>query len=174
MEAILATHDATRIQVAERLGFRSDDPNLRSLALRAYLENVKKISFAIELPPAVQAQADAAQSDPDLLKAFNNKFPYTAALATSANAITIYITKYSATGTTGTLSSFPGGGSPADFSVTGDRFSSAAFNPSPSIPTSFCTIEFRPSADLTFRGTLSCQANGRYIFPKLAVSSPIF
>src|ERR1700728_4808787 len=69
MEEIVKSGDATRLQVALRIVFHSDDPNMRALGLRAYIASLHELTFDIELPAQAQRQYDDAQADDDKMKA---------------------------------------------------------------------------------------------------------
>jgi hypothetical protein len=43
MEGIVASGDQTKVQAALRIAFHSDDPNMHSLGVRAYIAHFKEL-----------------------------------------------------------------------------------------------------------------------------------
>lgn len=167
MEAILNTNDATMIQLALRLAFQSDDANLRSLAMRAYIANLKELTFDILLPDEVARQYEAVQNDPRKVAEFYKAYPYVQSLANSGFKAQLTFPGYSRSESTGDIQ----GGTPgrAPFTISGDRLSAKV-----GLPWGGCYLDFKPSNEMTLRGTMACSANGYIQYPKLGISAPIF
>jgi hypothetical protein len=75
LETILNTHDSIMVQTALRLAFRSDDANLRALAMRAYIETVKEVTFEIAPPSQWTQQYEAIRDDQRSKDQFFNTHP---------------------------------------------------------------------------------------------------
>jgi hypothetical protein len=60
MEEIVGSTDASRVQIAIRIAASSDDVDLRSLALRAYLASRPTVVFQLELPERLRRLAAAS------------------------------------------------------------------------------------------------------------------
>jgi hypothetical protein len=166
MEAILKTNDATMIQMALRLAFQSDDPNLRSLAMRAYIANLKELSFDIALPDQIAHQYEAVQDDPQKSAEFLRTYPYVGAIAQLGFKVHLKFLRYNSSEPTGDVQTTSG--PPVPFTISGDRLSAR-------IPLIVgCYIDFRPSNNMTLLGTMNCEQNGAQRFPRLAITAPIF
>jgi hypothetical protein len=174
MEAILNSGDALKFQVALSLAFRSDDPDLRGLAMRAYIASRKEIALDIQLPPELQRKFDEAQADPEKMKTLTAGYPFLNYIAGCAFRVQYAFSKYDMSSNTGVITN-PArkeGSSPAPFAISGDRLN-ATVDTQLGGAWSKCSVDFRPTGN-TFRGTLACQAwMGDIIFPKLSVSAPI-
>lgn len=168
MEAILATNDATMIQLALRLAFKSDDANLRSSAMRAYIANLKGISFDILLPAGMSRQYEAVQGDQHGTEELFKTYPYVRFLAGAGLKIHLTFTRYNSSESTGDLQVL-GHGTTYPFTISGDRLS---VNVDPGW--SLCNLEFRPSNDMTLSGIMTCQNHNSDYFPKLGISAPLF
>jgi len=169
MEGILATNDSTMIQVALRLAFQSDDVNLRSLAMRAYIASVKELTFDIAVPDAVKSQYDAVQFDPRSKDEFFRSYSYMQKLEQLGFRDHLVFQRYSRTESTGTLVDARMNSDPAVFSISGDRLSvrvHEGWN-------GFCYIDFRPSNNMTLQGTMSCEEHSGS-FPKFIITSQLF
>jgi hypothetical protein len=166
MEAILKTNDATMIQMALRLAFQSDDANLRSLAMRAYIANLKELTFDIVLPAQVEQQYEAVQDAPQKSAEFLKTYPYVGALVQLGFKVHLKFLRYNSSEPTGDVQTTSG--APVPFTISGDRLSAR-------VPVSgWCYIDFRPSNNMTLLGTMNCEQNGVFRFPRLGLSAPIF
>jgi hypothetical protein len=170
MEAILNTNDATMIQMALRLAFQSDDANLRSLAMRAYIANLKELTFDILLPDSVERQYEAVQSDPHKTDELFKTFPYMGAIANVGFKVRLTFTRYNSSESTGEVQGY---GAPVSFMISGDRLS-ARVNEAWGGFASFCSFDFRPSNNMTLLGTMNCEPFNGARVPRLAISAPIF
>jgi hypothetical protein len=169
MEAILDTNDATMIQLALRLAFQSDDANLRSLAMRAYIASAKELTFDILVPDTVKSQYDAVQFDSRSKDEFFRSYSYMQKLEQLGFRDHLVFQRYSRTESTGTLVDAKMESDPAVFAISGDRLSvrvHEGWN-------GYCYIDFRPSNNMTLQGTMSCEEhNGS--FPKFVITSQLF
>jgi hypothetical protein len=171
MESIIDSGDTTRIQSALRIVFHSDDPNMRSLGIRAYVASLKELTFDAQLPPQVQRQYDDAQGETEKLKDIFSRYPYVQILAGSALRIHVVFSKYEITNGAGVAAS---GAQPGSFTISGDRVSVTTNISFASAGNFNCNFDFRPSAEMIFRGTLACGSINQYVFPKISISAPIF
>ncbi|WP_395517828.1 HEAT repeat domain-containing protein [Pseudorhizobium flavum] len=62
LEAILKKGDATEVQLAIRTAFQLDDPNVRSLALRAHFASFRTFLITAELPEKIQKEMEDENS----------------------------------------------------------------------------------------------------------------
>jgi hypothetical protein len=169
METILATNDATMIQAALRLAFRSDDASLRSLAFRAYIANLKGVTFDILISDKVKSLYEAAQDDPRRQNEFYSIYSYIRKLEQLGFRDHLVFQRYNSTESTGTLVDARRENDPAEFAISGDRLSARVRE----AWGGYCNIEFRPSNDMTLQGTMSCEEyNGP--FPKFTITAPLF
>lgn len=166
MEEIVRSGDADRIQIALKLAFSSDDASMRSLAMRAYFAQAKRVSFDISLPPQVQKQYDAAEGDTRKLEELFRASDYVRRVSAVSFRIQVIINKYDFNKTDGVLSTTVD--RDKDFSISGDRFSTIAVFPFGYT----CELDARPTRILTLEGTLTCPFGAGA--PKLNVSAPLF
>ncbi len=175
MEAIVASKDTARINLAIQIAFRGDDPSLHSLAMRTYMASVHELTFTIQLPSAIQSQYDAAIVDPEKMKDFVQRYPWMSFVTARGASIHVGIVKYDLNENSGLLSTGldrrSWGKDPnndATFVITGDRVT-ATLNLGLS-----CSIDFRPGTDLFLKGILSCtKAKFGPDIPKLPVYAPL-
>jgi hypothetical protein len=172
MEAIVNSEDTTRIQLALRIVFHSDDQNMRALGVRAYVASLKELTFDAQLPPQIQRQYDEAQGEADKVKELFAKYAYVEALAGSGLRVRLVFSKYDMTKGTGAVASNARG--VGSFTISGDRVIGNAVVSFPSINSFNCSFDFRPAADMSLKGTLTCENYGRFIFPRIPISAPIF
>jgi hypothetical protein len=168
LEAIMATNDATMIPLALRLAFQSDDANLRSLAMRAYIANLKEVTFDILLPAQVASQWEAALNDPHKTDELFRAYGYMRFLVGTGFKVHLKFTRYNSAEPTGEVQ--VSGGQPAPFTISSDRLSVKA----DVRDVSQCYLDFRPSNDMTLRGTMACESRSGAHFPKLGISAPLF
>lgn len=69
LEEVIAKGDATEVQLAIRTAFTIDDPNVRSLALRAHFASFRTVVITAEFPEQLQTAIDAGG---DALEAARN------------------------------------------------------------------------------------------------------
>lgn len=170
MEEIVRSADTTRLQLALKIVFHSDDQNMRALGVRAYIANLNELTFDIQLPPEVQRQYDDAQGDGDKMSALVKQHPYVDPLATVGLRMRLLFSKYEMTKNTGVLADPRMNAIPGSFSISGDKVTgnfSARFYGGRA-----CSLTFRPNADMHLKGDLICE--GPYFVPKLSISSEIF
>jgi hypothetical protein len=170
MEAILDTNDSIMIQLALRAAFQSDDVNLRSLAMRAYIASAKELTFDLLVPGTVKSQFDAVQFDPRGKSEFFNTYSYMSLLENVGFKDHLVFQRYSRTDSTGTLFDASHMNDPNVFNVSGDRLTVRVRENWNGI----CYLDFRPMNDMTLQGTMSCEPGGGRPFPKLMITSPIF
>jgi hypothetical protein len=168
LEAIMASNDATMIPLALRLAFQSDDANLRSLAMRAYIANLKEVTFDILLPAQVASQWEAVLNDPHKIDELVRAYGYMGRLATIGFRVHLTFTRYNSAEPTGEVQ--VSGGQAAPFTISSDRLSVKAEVRG----VGQCYLDFRPSNDMTLRGTMTCEPYGSIHYPKLGISAPIF
>jgi len=168
MEAILATNDSTMIQVALRLAFQSDDVNLRSLAMRAYIASAKELTFDILVPDNIKSQYDAVQFDSRSKDQFFSTYRYMQKLEQLGFRDHLVFQRYSRTDSTGTLVDARRQNDPAVFTISGDRLSVRVMEGW----AGYCTVDFRPSNNM-LQGTMLCEEYAGS-FPKLIITSPLF
>lgn len=169
MEGILNTNDATMIQTALRLAFRSDDANLRSLALRAYIANMKELTFDVLVPAQVERQYEAVQDDPSKRDAFFKSYNYIRYLESAGFKAKLVFIRYNSTDSTGAVRDSTRDMDSNVFTISGDRLTTK-------VRTRFslaCYFDIRPSNDMTLHGTMACEDNNGP-FPRLGISAPIF
>jgi hypothetical protein len=175
MEEIVKSGDATRLQVALRIVFHSDDPNMRALGLRAYIASLHELTFDIELPAQAQRQYDDAQADDDKMNALLKQHPYLAVFAGFGFRISLDFSKYDMTKTTGVITDSRSQTNPGAFAVSGDRVAGTFRLSSIVLGSPPCSFDFKPTADMVLKGSLSCDASGHSIMiPRLSISAPIF
>jgi hypothetical protein len=168
LESIMATNDATMIPLALRLAFQSDDANLRALAMRAYIANLKEVTFDMLLPAQVVRLYEAAQNDPHRTDELFQTYSYLRYLAGAGFKVHLVFTRYNSAEPTGEVRL--NGANAAPFTISGDRLSAKADMPN----VKSCYLDFRPSNDMTLRGTMVCEPEGNTRFPKLGISAPLF
>ncbi len=161
MESIVNSGDLLKLQVALRTALSSDDAALRGLAMRAYLATRKEITFDIVLPAPIQKQVDAAQFDQTALQELSRKYDFLRFVLAQSSRFHLTFDDYSFNQDVGTLES----ARKASFSITGDKLSTLV----PLIGLGTCYVDFKPTRNLTFEGTMACGP-----WPKLAISAPIF
>jgi hypothetical protein len=159
MEAIVKSGDSLKLQVALRTALTSDDRELRSLALRAYIASRKEIIFEVVLPPEVEAAYNASQSDPRARQAFNQRYPYYAYLIGAASRFQLGFPDYTFAQDRGIVSSAGRNGS---FTITGDRLNTMLWLHN----WGQCYIDFAPTRTQAFEGTLACER-----WPKLSITA---
>ena len=165
MEAIIASNDGLRIDFAIRAAFASDDSQMKGLAMRAYFATHKQMTFDIALPPSVQAQYDSGS--PSTIDELKRHYQYLATVSDIAFRVQFMLPEYTLGQNTGTISSYPDGSSPANFTITGTRLTALVHMKGIA---NDCYVDIRPGPTQTLAGTLACP-NG---WPKLAMSTPAF
>lgn len=70
LEEILKKGDATEVQLAIRTAFQVDDPNVRSLALRAHFASFRTFIIGAEVPEEIQKVFDG--SDQEAIRDWSN------------------------------------------------------------------------------------------------------
>lgn len=63
LEEILRKGDATEVQLAIRTAFQLDDPNIRSLALRAHFASFRTFIIDVKLPEEITSQIDGKDTE---------------------------------------------------------------------------------------------------------------
>ena len=175
LEAILDSNDSTMIQIALRLAFQSDDANLRSLAMRAYIAGTNELTLDVTVPDQISSQYEAAQNDPDKNKiaSFRRTYHYMECLERIGFKVHLTFPNYSTKSSSGVVQDPKWKNFGGTFTVSGDRLS-ANVGIGFSNEVVSCNFEFRPSNDMTLRGTMRCSQSGGNFFPALAISAPIF
>ncbi len=159
LEEIIAKGDATEVQLAIRTAFTIDDPNIRSLALRAHFASFRTVVITAEYPAEIQAAIEAGG---DELKASNqryqNHFEFMDVLGGAFTFQTDYdgsspeFAVYSLNGVTEISDRYAGHGNIKGALITIqsgtrlDRYTDA-YN---------CTFEFFEYSGFTINGTGSC------------------
>ena len=160
MEDIMASGDGLRMQIAMRTAFASDDPDLRAIALRAYLASHKEFTFDVILPPDLQKLVDSATSG--TRQELNKRYPFLVTLTNYAYKIHLKVTDYKMEENVGGMVANAG---EAPFSITGDELSMmiTLANIGP------CYIDFSPTRKQALEGTIAC---GQW--PKLGITTRAF
>src|ERR1700728_108270 len=156
MEDIVNSGDPTRLQLALRIVFHSDDQNMRALGVRAYIATLHEITFEIQLPAQIQHQYDEAQGDGDKMDALVKQYPYLKPFASIGFRVHLVFSNYVMAKSTGVLTE-PRRNAPGTFTVSGDRVNGSFDAALSSLGYSACNIEFRPTVDMLLRGTLTCE-----------------
>jgi hypothetical protein len=73
IEDIIAKGDATEVQLAIRAAFTIDDPNVRSLALRAHFASFRTLLITADWPEEIKKMVDAGERD-QAAKRYSNNF----------------------------------------------------------------------------------------------------
>jgi hypothetical protein len=73
IEDIIAKGDATEVQLAIRAAFTIDDPNVRSLALRAHFASFRTLLITADWPEEIKKMVDAGERD-QAVKRYGNHF----------------------------------------------------------------------------------------------------
>jgi len=171
LEAVLDTHDRSMIQKALRLAFQSDDANLRSLAMRAYIAGLEDLTLDVVLPPQVKHQYDMAQNDPDAMEALRRQYHDLGQFDKRWFKLHLVFARHTRDSTTGIVSDWHKGLEPGYFRISGDRLTASLM-----LDLSYrwpCNLELRPTTDLILRGTLRCLTHGEPTFPRMELSAPI-
>lgn len=171
LETILNTHDSIMIQTALRLAFRSDDVNLRALAMRAYIETLKEVTFDIIPPAEWMQQYEAVKFDQRGREELFRTYEALKSLDRLDFKLHLTFKRYSRFESTGYIQ-FPGKDE-TTFTITGDRFSTKIEIPQ----LSNCYFEFTPSNDMTLRGKISCEylfGAPNWHFPPSTISARLF
>jgi len=143
--------------------------NLRSLAFRAYIANVKELTLDVLLPAQIARQYEAVQGDSDRDSSFRRTYRFMEYVERNGLQAHLVIAKYRAEDSTGTIQD-AGQGAPAQFTISGDRLIARVSG----FAGEMCNYDFRPSSDMTLHGTMSCEAMGDTYFPKLGLTARIF
>ncbi len=178
MEDIVNSGDPTRLQLALRIVFHSDDQNMRALGVRAYIATLHEITFEIQLPAQTQRQYDEAQGDEDKMNLLLKQYPYLNVFASIGFRIRVIFSKYDITKSGGVLidPSAPKFDGPGEFTISGDRVSGTVFVRWGGFGDTLCSLDFRPTTDMHLKGAFSCGASvtNRIMVPRLSISAPIF
>jgi hypothetical protein len=169
LETILNTHDSIMIQTALRLAFRSDDADLRALAMRAYIETLKEVTFDIILPDEWARQYDAVKYDQRSKDQLFNSHPAIRSAEQSSFRFHLSFNAYNRLLSSGEVN--VSGNDHIIFTITGDRLSFKTRLPGYAAT---CYYEFRPSVDMTFHGNMNCERNGDWYFPPSTISARLF
>jgi hypothetical protein len=167
LETILNTHDSIMIQTALRLAFRSDDADLRALAMRAYIETLKEVTFDIILPEEWAQQYETVKFDQRGKDQLFRTYPALGSAEHIGFKIQLSFNSYNRLQSSGEVKVID---RPAVFTITGDRLSFKSSMPS----FTDCYFEFRPSNTITFQGKMSCTTNGSWYFPPSTISARLF
>ena len=165
MESIVRSGDGVRIGIAIRTAFASDDPQLKGLAMRAYLATHKNLMFDIALPAALQAQYDSAS--PPAMQELFKLYPYSKRLSRAAFKLHFLITEYNFGDNDGAITSYDHDYRAVKFTVTGAK--TASYLLVVDLDAN-CFVDFQAAKTLTLDGTLACQGE----WPKLSISAPAF
>jgi hypothetical protein len=169
LEEIVASGDATKIHAALQFAFHSDDPSLRSLAMRAYIGSLKELEFDIQLPPHMEDQYEALQADPDKLRDFENRYQYMSIVEHHGLHVHMTLDYAMANGTGSVWEYYKPAAS--TFTVSGERlFGSLELRGL----SQHCGFDVKPSSNMTLKGSLTCEANGSVRFPRLYISASMF
>jgi len=163
MEAIIATHDAMKIQIAIKSAFASDDAQMRQMAMRAYMASISKLIFDIKLPDQDQKQWESFENDRSQEDGFIRNHGYINGARKLNFQLILTVKNFSITANRGSYDIV--GASGGDFTIAGDRFTT-------SLSFSYfdtCNLEFRPTRNVTLSGTLTCQSA-----PRLAIIAQPF
>jgi hypothetical protein len=172
MEAIVNSHDTTKLQLALRIVFHSDDPNMRALGVRAYIASLNDITFDVQFPAAVQHQYEEAQGDEDRMNALIKQHPYVGGFISSGLRLRLIFSKYDMTKNTGVLADAKVVSVPGAFTVSGDRVTGSFTSALNTLGIAPCSVDFRPTTEASLRGSLVCDL--RSLIPRLSISAPIF
>jgi hypothetical protein len=126
------------------------------------------LTFDIVVPAPFESQYESAQADPDKKQELLKRYNFLSVLERAGFREHLDLVRYTSTDSTGTIQD-PKLKIPCPFAISGDRLSTR-------VQVSwggFCNIEFRPSNDMTLRGTMDCE---EYYgtFPRLGITAPIF
>jgi hypothetical protein len=168
---IVESRDATKIDFALRIALVSDDAGVRSIALRAYMANLKELHFEVQSPPDIQRQVEAAlNGDGRQLTDLMNRYPYLRNVAAFSYQVLFKLKNYDMSSNTGEAS-INNPEHVTTFTVTGDRVSGTGFG-FWVIP---CKFEFQPQRIVrdgppVLKGTLVCNDGS----PRLTIAAPMF
>lgn len=168
LEEIIAKGDATEVQLAIRTAFTIDDPNVRSLALRAHFASFQTVVITAEWPAEIAAALEAGG---DALVAYKQSNSNHFELMSNLGSAFTFQTKYDGDSTEFEVHSlnvqttidkrWSGLGSIKGSLVTiqsGTKMndSNASYN---------CTFELFEYVGFTIKGTSSCDRDGVLPFP---------
>lgn len=168
LEEIIAKGDATEVQLAIRTAFTIDDPNIRSLALRAHFASFRTLVITADWPAAIAAAIEAGG---DELEASRKSRPYhfdfmnylgqTFTFKTEYDGSSPEFVVYSLNLLTETSDKYSGSGNIKGSVVTlqsGTKLwdYNEAYN---------CTFEFSEYVGFTIKGTGSCDRENLLPFP---------
>jgi hypothetical protein len=157
------------VQTALRLAFRSDDADLRALAMRAYIETLKEVTFDIILPDEWAQQYDAVKYDQRSKDQLFNSHPAIRSAEQSSFRFHLSFNAYNRLLSSGEVN--VSGNDHIIFTITGDRLSFKTRLPGYAAT---CYYEFRPAVDMTFHGKMNCERNGDWYFPPSTISARLF
>jgi hypothetical protein len=172
--------------------FKSNDPSLRSIGVRAYIASLRELTLNLQLQPDIQRQFDEAQADSEAATKLIKKYPYIDFLEKHGFRLHLAFGEYDMATTRGIISeSSLGNSSKGTFAIARDRLTGMVratvlrLGKAPTVFASeinYTTVEcgfdvrpaYDPTEDPTWKGSLSCQNWGNVTIPRIALSSPIF
>ena len=172
MEAAVASGDATKISVAMRIAFSSDDPAMRDFAMRVWVAGLKRLTLDVVMPADLQKTVDAAMTDANQ-SAELAKIKWLGFWSNRAFQVSFAFSSYDVVKNSGKVYSLPDftEANQTDFSIIGSQLQIVAAVSSPGSYPIQCSFRLSPSAKLSLEGTVSCPYGGPS--PKLLVNGPM-
>ena len=173
MEAMVASGDATEMNVAIRAALASNDPSLRNLAMRSWVAGLKRLTVDIVLPGDLQKRAEQAELDPKQASALFTTNKWLGAWAAFGFQASFAFVDIDVSKNTGKVYSIPGQDEryATDFTISGTQLFITTALSFPAINAVPCSFRLSPAADVTLSGTVSCDFG--YPSPRLAVTGPM-
>jgi hypothetical protein len=162
IEDIIAKGDATEVQLAIRAAFTIDDPNVRSLALRAHFASFRTLLITADWPEEIKKMVDAGNMDD-----VENKYVGNYRMMTNLAGMFTYRTEYKADEVEFAVSSLNMGGAGTGFGNIKGAVISLQSHTSTQVPhnSENCKFEFTEYVGFTVRGIGSCDVRGSLPFP---------
>lgn len=165
LEEILKKGDATEVQLAIRTAFSVDDPNVRSLALRAHFAGFRTFVVTAELPESVKAIL--AGNDQSAIKSIRSSYQYS--FFQDIGYQFSFQTEYPSSSELEFKTRFLNDSRPqTEFSGSGNIRGGMVTIVTPAYyranPRS-CSLELTRYEGFTLKGTGSCNIDGGFLFP---------
>ena len=172
METIVEEGDALKIQIAIRTAMSSDDRDLRSLAMKAFIARLSEVTFTLSGDAKDMAELQRASTDQARNDVLTRKGNNLRTLENVQYRQKFLFRNFELKNSKGevTRDGFTAPNYWRNFAVIGDRLvftTSTCMGSANSCP---CEVEVRPTKDLKLVGAARCQING---WPPIGLSAEV-
>lgn len=158
MEAIVDEGDALKVQIAIRTAMTSDDRDLRSLAMKAFIARLSEVTFAMSVDPKEVSDLQRAATEQARREILDRRNYYLRHLDTAKYAQKFVFRNFDLKTGKGEVArdEYRGTNQWRNFAIIGDRLAFTSETCIGGYTGCKCQIEVRPVKDLKLIGTARC------------------